>query len=109
MKFAFLAVSALALAATSNASASQIKGTPYTFTGSVVTATAGCPYAAKAKLAGYTLINFTNEYVFQGHKYVEKPVIAVRWSRNFGQSVKLFPFERRTGFYGQGYAEAIHG
>jgi DNA (cytosine-5)-methyltransferase 1 len=32
----------------------------------------------------------------------------MRWSRNFGQSVKLFPFERRTGFYGQGYAEAIH-
>jgi hypothetical protein len=30
---------------------------PYTFTGSVTSASGPCPYAAKAKLAGYTLLS----------------------------------------------------
>jgi hypothetical protein len=37
---------------------------PYTFTGSVTSATGPCPYAAKAKLAGYTLLS--KVYVYTG-------------------------------------------
>jgi hypothetical protein len=32
----------------------------------------------------------------------------VRWSRKFGQVVKLIPTVLRTG-YGEGYAQAAHG
>jgi predicted secreted Zn-dependent protease len=73
MKITLLALTALTAIAATGASASGIKGTPYTFTGSVVTATGACDYPAKAKLAGYTLINFQNEY---GPKGQVKQVIA---------------------------------
>jgi hypothetical protein len=32
-----------------------------------------------------------------------------RWPLKSGQAVKLFPSMRRTGLYGQGHAQAIHG
>jgi hypothetical protein len=62
MKIAFLALTALTAVAATGASASSLKGTPYTFTGSVVTATAACDFPAKAKLTGYTLISFQDEF-----------------------------------------------
>jgi hypothetical protein len=73
MKITLLALTALTAIAATGASASGIKGTPYTFTGSVVTATAACDYPAKAKLAGYTLVSFQNDY---GPKGQVKQVVA---------------------------------
>jgi hypothetical protein len=46
---------ALSAAAASGATVLPAKG-PFTFTGTVASATSSCPYAAKAKLAGYTLV-----------------------------------------------------
>lgn len=60
----------IALGAAGNASAFQLKGTPYTFTGSVTSATPSCPYAAKTKLAGYTLIQ--NDYNYPPPNYQPK-------------------------------------
>jgi hypothetical protein len=77
MRYALIAVTAVAAGIAGDASASQLKGTPYTFTGSVITATASCPYAAKAKLAGYTLINpsYIYSYTPTGG-YKQTPIIA---------------------------------
>lgn len=73
MKITLLALTALTAVAATGASASSLKGTPYTFTGSVVTATAACDYPAKASLAGYTLVSVQNNY---GPKGQVKQVIA---------------------------------
>ena len=73
MKIMLLALTALTAVAATGASASSLKGTPYTFTGSVVTATAECDYPAKAKLAGYTLISLQDEFQ---PKHQPKQVIA---------------------------------
>ena len=31
------------------------------------------------------------------------------WSRKIGQGYKLYPVTRRTGFYGQGNSQTVHG
>jgi hypothetical protein len=51
------------LSAAGHSSAYGIGGTPYTFTGSVTSATASCPYAAKTALAGYTLVQKNYAYL----------------------------------------------
>jgi hypothetical protein len=64
-KLRFLLTTIVALGAVGNASAFEVKGTPYNFTGSVISASAACPYKAKAQLAGYTLLKKNYTYVYK--------------------------------------------
>ena len=70
-KLGFSLAAAAALAIAGSASASELKGTPYTFSGTVTGATASCPYPAKTKLAGYTLIE--KAYSYSPPTYRPKP------------------------------------
>jgi hypothetical protein len=62
-KLGLLLATMIAFGAAHDASAFELKGTPYTFAGSVISATAACPYKAKAKLAGYTLLDKRYNYL----------------------------------------------
>jgi hypothetical protein len=73
MKSCLLAFITVITSIATGASASQIKGTPFTFAGSVDSTSAACPYPNKAPLAGYTLIHIKKEY-FRNGSY--KSVIA---------------------------------
>ncbi len=57
----------------SGASAHQFSATPFKFQGSVLSATAACPYAAKATLAGYTLIE--TGYHGSANVVIRQPVL----------------------------------
>ena len=69
-KLGLLLAIPLAMTVAGTASASPLHGTPYTFTGSVTSASSACPYAAKAKLAGYTLL--AKRYTYSPPNYQPK-------------------------------------
>jgi hypothetical protein len=71
LKFGLSLAITTMLGVAGTASASDLSGTPYTFSGSVISATASCPYAAKTKLAGYTLVK--KAYVYRPPTYQPKP------------------------------------
>jgi len=51
-----LLLTVIGICMASSASAHQFSATPFKFQGSAVSASSACPYAAKATLAGYTLV-----------------------------------------------------
>jgi hypothetical protein len=62
-------VVALSAAAASAATVLPMKG-PFTFTGTVASAAAPCPYAAKAQLAGYTIVTGFQQFPTPSGTYV---------------------------------------
>ena len=46
------------------------------------------------------------ERLWRSVKYEE---VYLSWSRKIGQGYKLYPVTRRTGFYGQGNSQTVHG
>jgi hypothetical protein len=71
-KLVLLLATAITLGAAGSASAYENRGSvPYTFTGTVVAATAACPYKAKTALSGYTVLN--KQYAYSPPKYQPTP------------------------------------